>query len=68
VWRLERRMRRPLGSPWSRLDPERLATWWRAWGRLQDEITPMMTGAVFWKEEAWEACLNVWAERPRRRT
>ena len=45
-----------------------MATWWRIWGMLKDEITPMMTGALFWKEEAWEACLKVLAERPRRRT
>ncbi len=27
----------------------------------------MITGALFWKEEAWEACLKVLAERLRRR-
>jgi len=27
----------------------------------------MITGALFWKEEAWEACLKVLAERRRRR-
>ena len=27
----------------------------------------MMTGALFWKQEAWEACPKVLAERPRRR-
>ena len=64
---LERRMRRQLGDTWSRLDHERMATWWRIWGMLKDEITPMITGALFWKEEAWEACLKVLAERPRRR-
>src|SRR5262249_60276618 len=31
---LERRMRRQLGDTWSRLDHERLATWWRVWGML----------------------------------
>src|ERR671923_1055184 len=64
---LERRMRRQLGDTWSRLDHERLATWWRVWGMLKDEIAPMITGALFWQEEAWEACLKVLAERPRRR-
>ena len=64
---LERRMRRPLGDTWGRLDHERRATWWRIWGMLKDEIAPMLTGAVFWKEEAWVACLKVLAERPRRR-
>jgi hypothetical protein len=65
---LERRMRRQLGDTWSRLDHQRLATWWRVWGMLKDEILPMITGSLFWKEEAWEACLKVLAERPRRRT
>lgn len=65
---LERRMRRKLGDSWGRLDQTRRVTWWRVWGLLKDEIVPMVTGALFWKEEAWTACLNVLAERPRRRT
>jgi hypothetical protein len=28
----------------------------------------MITGAFFWKEDAWAACLKVLVERPRRRT
>jgi hypothetical protein len=64
---LERRMRRRLGDQGGRLDQERLATWGRVWGRLQEERAPLMTGAVFWQEEVWAACLKVWAERPRRR-
>jgi len=64
---LERRMRRQLGDRWDRLDHERLGTWWRVWGMLKDELAPMITGALFWKEEAWVACLKVLAERPRRR-
>jgi hypothetical protein len=65
---LERRMRRMLGDSWSRLDHERVATWWRVWGMLKEEIAPMLTGALFWKEEAWAACLQMLAERSRRRT
>ena len=34
---------------------------------LKDEIAPMITGALFWKDEGWAACLNVLAERPRQR-
>lgn len=64
---LERRMRRQLGDSWSRLDQERVATWWRVWGMLKDEMAPMITGALFWKAEGWGACLKVLAERPRRR-
>jgi len=65
---LERRMRRQLGDSWGRLDRERVGTWWRVWGMLTDEIAPMITGALFWKEDAWAACLKVLVERPRRRT
>jgi hypothetical protein len=64
---LERRMRRQLGDRWGRLDHERLGTWWRVWGLLKDEMAPMITGALFWQEDAWAACLKVLAERPRRR-
>jgi Transposase DDE domain len=64
---LERRMRRRLGERWGWLDQERLGTWWRLWGMLKEEIAPMITGALFWKQAAWEACLKVLAERPRRR-
>jgi hypothetical protein len=64
---LERRMRRHLGESGDRLDQERVVTRWRVWGLLKDEIAPMVTGSLFWKEEAWEACLKVLAERPRRR-
>jgi hypothetical protein len=64
---LERRMRRKLGDSWGRLDQERVLTWWRVWGLLKDEIAPMITGAVFWKDEVWAACLKVLAERPRQR-
>src|SRR5215216_2583367 len=64
---LERRMRRQLGDSWGRLDHERLGTWWRIWGMFKDKIAPMITGALFWPEDAWAACLKVLAERPRRR-
>jgi Transposase DDE domain len=64
---LERRMRRQLGDSWGRLDQERAVTWWRIWGMLKDEIAPMVTGSLFWQDEAWAACLKVLAERPRRR-
>jgi len=64
---LERRMRRVLGDRWGRLDQERFGTWWRVWGMLKEELAPMITGALFWKDTSWEACLKVLAERPRRR-
>jgi hypothetical protein len=64
---LERRMRRQLGDSWGRLDHERVGTWWRVWGMLKDELAPMITGALFWKADAWAACLKVLMERPRRR-
>ena len=63
----ERRLRRQGGERWGGLDQERLGPWWRLWGMLNEERAPMMTGALFWKQEAWEACPKVLAERPRRR-
>jgi Transposase DDE domain len=65
---LDRRLRRTLGDDWSRLDGERLATWWRPWKLLQDEVTPRITGAQSWPHRLWPACLQVLVERPRRRT
>ncbi len=64
---LERRMRRTLGDSWGRLDQKRGGTWWRVWGMLKEVLAPMITGALFWKDEAWAACLKVLTERPRRR-
>jgi hypothetical protein len=64
---LERRMRRQWGARWGWLDQERLGTWWRLWGMLKEERAPIIPGALFWKAEAWESCLKVLAERPRRR-
>ena len=61
-------MRRQLGERWGWLDQERWGTWWRLWGMRKEEIAPLLTGALCWKPEAWEACLQVWAARPRRRT
>jgi hypothetical protein len=60
-------MRRQLGDHWGRLDHERLGTGWHVWGLLTDEMAPLITGALCWKDEAWAACLQGWAERPRRR-
>jgi hypothetical protein len=60
-------MRRQRGDSWGRLDHERIGMWWRVWGMLQDELAPMITGALFWKEDAWAACMKVLMERPRRR-
>ena len=54
---LERRMRRQLGDRGGRLDHERVGTWWRVWGMLKDERWPrLITGALFWQEDAWAAC------------
>ena len=64
---LEKRMRRTMGDAWSRLDQERAATWWRPWKMMQDEIAPLITAAMFRQPQAWEACLEVLMERPRRR-
>jgi Transposase DDE domain len=64
---LDRRLRRTLGDGWSRLDGTRLATWWRPWKLLQDELTPRITGVQAWQQRRWPACLQMLGERPRRR-
>jgi hypothetical protein len=64
---LDRRLRRTLGDGWSRLDGERLATWWRPWKLLQDELAPRITGVQCWQPQRWAACVQVLVERPRRR-
>jgi hypothetical protein len=61
-------MRRQRGDRWGWLAHERVGTWWRVWGMLQDALAPRIPGAVFWQEDAGAACLKVVAERPRRRT
>ena len=60
-------MRRRLGDSWRRLDHERVAPWGRVWGMLNEARAPLLTGALFWKEDAWVASLKVLAERSRRR-
>ena len=48
----ERRRRRSLGAHWGRLDQERTGTWWRVWDMLKEVLAPLITGALFWQEEA----------------
>jgi DDE family transposase len=64
---LDRRLRRQLGAAWGHVDQERTATWWRPWKLMQEAITPMISGALSWQSAHWEQCVQVLAERPRRR-
>lgn len=64
---LDTRLRRMLGEQWSWLDRARTATWWRPWKLLRDEVAPRITGLVSCLHPQWETCLQVLAERPRRR-
>ena len=64
---LDQRLRRTLGEQWSWLDRVRTATWWRPWKLLHDEVAPRLTGGLSWQQGQWPACLQVLAERPRRR-
>jgi hypothetical protein len=61
------RLRRTLGDGGSRLDGERLATWWRLWKLRQDGLTPQMTGVQAWQPTRCPVGLKVVIERPRRR-
>jgi hypothetical protein len=64
---LDHRLRRTMGEPWSWLDRARTATWWRPWKLLQAEVAPRITGVLSWQNPRWALCLQVLAERPRRR-
>lgn len=64
---LDRRLRRTLGEQWSWLDRVRTATWWRPWKLLRDEVAPRITGLLSCPHPQWGRCLQVLAERPRRR-
>jgi hypothetical protein len=65
---LDRRLRRQLGAAWGHVDQERTATWWRPWKLRPEAIALMISGALSWQSAHWEQCVQVWAERPRRRT
>jgi hypothetical protein len=67
VLMLDKRLRRTLGEQWSWLDRPRTATWWRPWKLLRAEVAPRITGVLGWQHLQWPACLQVLAERPRRR-
>ena len=64
---IERRARRKLGDVWTRLDGERRATFWRAWELIKDEVSVCILGVQSWPGATWVACVDVLAERPRRR-
>jgi hypothetical protein len=65
---VDKRMRRIMGDRWGWLDQERTATWWRHWKLLHAAVAPQISGALHWPEQRWTECLQVMAERPRRRT
>jgi hypothetical protein len=64
---VERRARRWCGADWSRLDGERRGTFWRVWKLSQDEVGVYILGVEAWREENWEAGVQVLMERSRRR-
>lgn len=64
---LDRRRRRTMGEQWTWLDRVRTATWWRPWKLLRDEVAPRITGLLSCPRPQWVTCLQVLAERPRRR-
>jgi hypothetical protein len=64
---LDTRLRRTLGEQWSWLDREHRATWWSPWKLLCDEVAPRMTGLPSCPHPQWGLCLQILAERPRRR-
>ena len=64
---IERRAQRKLGDSWTRLDGERQATWWRVWKLIKDEVDSGLLSVQDRQAAGWGACVQVVAERPRRR-
>lgn len=64
---VEQRARRRLGDSWARLDGERQASWWRGWKLIKDEVDVCILSVAQRRATHWEACVEVLAERPRRR-
>jgi len=64
---IERRAARRFGLTNSRIDGPRRQTWWRVWKLITHDVAPKISGAEFWRPEAFELALSRLAERPRRR-
>lgn len=64
---LDRRLRRQLGAAWGHVDQERPATWWRPWKFRPEALTLRISGVWSWPSAHGEPCVQVVAERPRRR-
>jgi hypothetical protein len=64
---IERRAARRFGLTTSRIDGPRRQTWWRVWKLITHDVAPKISGAEFWRPEAFELALSRLAERPRRR-
>lgn len=63
---IERRMRRQMGDGWVRLEQERKLSLWRPYKLIKEQLTPLITGVMYWKQR-WRECLQVLGERPRAR-
>jgi hypothetical protein len=64
---IERRAQRKVGNQWMRLDGERSVTWWRVWKLIKNEVDECIVGVQGRQAVAWRACVEMLAERPRRR-
>jgi hypothetical protein len=64
---VERRAVARLGTEWTQMLTARVATWWRIWKLLAQEMQDAVLDTVRWQEWDWQAVLHALAERPRRR-
>jgi hypothetical protein len=64
---VERRAMARLGNEWTQMLTVRVATWWRVWNLLAQELHAAVLDTVRWSEWDWRAVLRALAERPRHR-
>jgi Transposase DDE domain len=64
---VERRAMVRLGNEWTQLLTVRVATWWRVWHLVAQELQAAVLAPRCWSEWEWQAILRALAERPRHR-
>jgi hypothetical protein len=63
-WKSERDNR--CGEDWNRVDRSRIATPWRVWKLIRQELAIAIGGVLTWNLTCGQACVEVMKERPRR--
>lgn len=64
---IERRAMARVGNDWTQMLTVRVATWWRFWKLIAQEVREAVLDTGRWSEWEWRAVLRALAERPRHR-